>query len=151
MDKDTETTKLLPYSITELPLTNIDIDKLKKIQAASYKMNILLLPLLVIIFFWGIIFFVIFLALVIICNLVFTSNYNSINHQLANPKIVVTGTISKIIEVDGTVIYFGDERFEITYANANFPMQVNDIISIHYAKKEDNTRGNILYVEKASQ
>jgi len=138
----------MPYTVTELPLTQKDIDKLSKTLLNSYKMNILLLPLLVIIYFWGALYFVIFTAFVIICNVIFTMNYQSTQQELTKPKIVITGVVTEVRKNEETIIYFGNEQFDITYANVTFAIAVNDMISIQYSKKENNTKGQILDVEK---
>jgi hypothetical protein len=148
MSEPVETNRSVPYQVTELPLTQEDINKLSKTLSGSYKMNILLLPLLVIIYFWGALYFGIFLAFVILCNIIFTRNYWSAQQQLTKPKMVITGVVSEITKNEETMIYFGKEQFDITYANVTFPIAIDDLISIHYAIKENNTKGQILQVEK---
>ena len=147
MLEGTDANKLLSYTLTEVPLTQNDVEKLQEILSHSYQMNILLLPLLVLIYFWGILYFGIFAAFVIICNIIFTNNYLSTKHGLTKPKIVVTGIITNVRKNEETIINFGKEEFDITYANANFLMQVDDMISIHYSKKENNSRGHLLNIE----
>ncbi|MEO8236973.1 MAG: hypothetical protein ABI793_06575 [Flavobacterium sp.] len=85
-----------PYKVTESPLAQEDINKLGKTLSDSYKMNILLLPLLGIIYFWGILYFGIFATFVIICNVIFTENYLSTQQEMTKPKIVVTGIVTEI-------------------------------------------------------
>jgi len=109
-------------------------------------MNILLLPLLLIIYFWGALYFWIFAVFVIMCNIIFTKNYLSTQQEMTKFKIVITGIVTEIRKDEETIISFGDEQFDITYANATFPIEVNDMISIHYSKKENNTKGQILNV-----
>lgn len=140
----------MPYTVTELPLTQEDINKLGKTLSGSYKMNILLLPLLVIIYFFGALFFGIFIAFVILCNVIFTKNYLSTQQELTKPKIVITGIVTEVRKNEETVIYFGNEQFDITYANVTFPIEVNDMIAVHYSKKENNTKGQILNVVKVN-
>lgn len=148
MCENIEPSKLIPYKVTELPLAQEDINKLSKTLSDSYKMNILLLLLLGIIYFWGVLYFAIFTAFVIICNVIFTKNYLSTQQEMTKPKIVVTGIVTDIRKNEETIVYFGNEQFDITYANATFPIEVNDMISIHYSKKENNTKGQILSVVK---
>jgi hypothetical protein len=148
MLENVETNKSMPYQVTELPLTPEDINKLSKTLSGSYKMNILLLPLLVIIYFWGVLYFWIFTAFVIICNILFTRNYLSTQQELTNSKMVITGIVTEIRKNEETIICFGNEQFDITYANVTFPIKVDDMISIHYSKKENNTKGQILNVVK---
>ncbi|HEX6431232.1 MAG TPA: hypothetical protein VF008_26260 [Niastella sp.] len=136
------------YKVTELPLTQEDINKLRKTLSDSYKMNILLLPLLVIIYFWGALYFGIFTAFVIICNVIFTKNYLSTQKELTKSKIVITGIVTEVRKNEETLICFGDEELDITYANVTFPIEVNDLISVHYSKKENNRKGQILNVVK---
>jgi hypothetical protein len=148
MLENVETNKSMPYQVTELPLTPEDINKLSKTLSGSYKMNILLLPLLAIIYFWGALYFGIFTAFVIICNILFTRNYLSTQQELTNSKMVITGIVTEIRKNEETIICFGNEQFDITYANVTFPIKVDDMISIHYSKKENNTKGQILNVVK---
>ena len=136
------------YKVTELPLTQEDINKLRKTLSDSYKMNILLLPLLVIIYFWGTLYFGIFTAFVVICNVIFTKNYLSTQKELTKSKIVITGIVTEVRKNEETLICFGDEAFDITYVNVTFPIEVNDLISVHYSKKENNRKGQILNVLK---
>jgi len=150
MFENVEINKSMPYKVTELPLTQEDINKLGKTLSGSYKMNILLLPLLVIIYFFGVLYFVIFTAFVIICNVLFTKNYLSTQQELTQSKIVITGIVTEVRKNEETIIYFGNEQFDITYANATFPIEVNDMISVHYSKKENNTKGQILKVVKVN-
>ena len=141
-------TQSTSYQVTELPLTQEDINKLSKTLSGSYKMNILLLPLLVIIYFWGALYFGIFTAFVILCNIIFTRNYLSTQQELTKPKIVITGIVTEVRKNEETIICFGNEQFDITYANITFPIEVDDTISIQYSKKENNTKGQILNVVK---
>ena len=113
-------------------------------------MNILLLPLLVIIYFLGALYFGFFAAFVIICNIFFTRNYLSTQQELTKPKIVITGIVTEIRKNEETIVYFGKEQFDITYANVTFPIEVNDMISVHYSKKENNTKGQILNVVRVN-
>lgn len=136
-----------PYILTEMPLIEDDIEKLNTLLSNSYKMNILLLPLLVIILFWGLLYFSAFAAFVLICNIFFTKAYFSTKRELLNSKIVITGIVSSIYKNEETIINFGSERFDITYANVKFPIRVNDSISIHYAMTEKGTRGHLLKIE----
>ena len=140
----------MPYKVTELPLSQEDINKLDKTLWGSFKMNILLLPLLVIIYFWGALYFGIYTVLVIICNLIFTQNYLSTQQALTKSKIVITGIVTEVRKDEETIIYFGNEQFDITYANVTFPIEVNDMLSIQYSKKENNTKGQILHVVKVN-
>ncbi len=148
MLENVETNKSMPYQVTELPLTPEDINKLGKTLSNSYKMNILLIPLLVIIYFWGALYFWIFCTFVIICNIIFTRNYLSTQRELTRSKIVITGIVTEVNKNEETIICFGKEQFDITYANVTFPIEVDDTISIHYSKKENNTKGQILNVVK---
>jgi hypothetical protein len=150
MFENVEINKSIPYLVTELPLTQEDINKLGKTLSGSYKMNIILLPLLVIIYFWGALYFIIFTAFVIICNVIFTKNYLSTRQELTRSKIVITGIVTEVRKNKETIIYFGKEQFDITYANVTFPIEVNDVISIQYSKKENNIKGQILNVVKVS-
>jgi hypothetical protein len=136
------------YQVTELPLTQEDIKKLGKTLSGSYKMNFLLVPLLIIIYFWGALYFAIFTAFVIICNIIFTRNYWSTQKELTKPKMVITGIVTEVRKNEEMIICFGNELFDITYANVTFPIDVGDLISIHYSKKEKNTKGQILNVVK---
>ena len=146
MCENVEINKSIPYKVTELPLTQEDLNKLGKTLSDSYKMNILLLPLLLIIYFWGALYFWIFAVFVIMCNIIFTKNYLSTQQEMTKFKIVITGIVTEIRKDEETIICFDNEQFDITYANATFPIKVNDMISIHYSKKENNTKGQILNV-----
>jgi hypothetical protein len=148
MLENVETNRSMPYQVTESPLTPEDINKLGKTLSGSYKMNILLLPLLVIIYFWGTLYFGIFFVFVILCNILFTRNYWSTQQELTKPKMIITGIVTEITKNEETIIYFGNERFDITYANVTFPIAVDDMVSIHYSIKENNTKGQILQVVK---
>ena len=150
MCENSDTNESLSYTITEVPLTQDDINKLHKILSSCYQMNFLLLPLLICIFFWGVLYFGIFLVFVIICNGVFTNNYFATAHGLTQSKIVVTGVVTSVWNSEEMNINFGSEKFDITYANVKFLIKINDKVAIHYSKKEDNSRKHILNVEMAN-
>ena len=150
MFENVEINKSMPYKVTELPLTKEDINKLGKTLSNSYKMNILLLPLLVIIYFWGALYFWIFMAFVIVCNVIFTRNYLSTQQELTRSKIVITGIVTEVRKNEERIVCFGNEEFDITYANVAFPIEVNDMISVQYSKKENNRKGQILNVVKVN-
>jgi len=147
---NTDIYKSLSYTVTEAPLTQNDIEKLHKILSSSYQMNVLLLPLLVLIYFWGILYFALFSAFVIICNCIFTNNYLSTKHGLTLPKIVITGVVTNMKKDEEFILNFGSEEFDITYANSKCVIQVGDLVSIHYSKKENTSRGHLLNVELAN-
>lgn len=80
-----------PYTVTEAPLTITDKIKLRKSLLGAFKMNILLVPFLIILFFWGWLYFGIFAVFEVGCNIVFMMNYSAIKQQLNNSKQVFTG------------------------------------------------------------
>lgn len=147
----TENTKLnnsSPYTVTEAPLTDADIAKLRKTMAGAYKLNLLLVPLLMLLFFWGLLYFGIFAVFVIGCNVIFTKNYKTTEQQLTMPKIVFTGLVTRLSGGEEMITHFGTETLDITYANVLFEIKVNDLVSVHYSKNSNNSKGQILDVVK---
>ena len=122
---------------------------LSKAVSNTYKANILLLPLLVVMYFWGILYFTAFAAFVIICNISFTKNYLSLTYGLTQNKIVITGTVTDVRKDDETIVSIGDNDFDITYANADFIIKSGDKVAIHFSKKQNNSRGQLLTIQMA--
>ena len=144
------------YTKTELPLTEADMEILKKSISVAYKINILLVPLLALIFFWGIVYFIIFFAFTVLCNVLVIGKAMKEEEDLARPKIVFTGTITNIIKrpvEDGydTIAFMGPEEFNITYANPYIELVTDDKASLHYSQKENGQKGMLIAVERLGQ
>ncbi|SHE76677.1 hypothetical protein [Pedobacter caeni] len=137
------------YTTTLVPLTAEDKQVIKKAISTYYKPNIILLPLLVVCFFFGIWYLLFWLALVIWYNISAFSSIKKNERSLDQPKMILTGKITKK-EPPGEemVIFLGGERFDITYANVTFPLEVDDLVAIHYSQFDDKKRGELLSVEK---
>lgn len=140
------------YTTALLPLTAKDKQVIKKTINNYYRANNLLIPLLILIYFLGLWYFIISLILVILYNVsVFSTNKKN-EQSLNNPKFILTGKITKKEPPgDGTFIYLGWEMFEITYANVTFPVEVGDTVSLHYSQFDTKERGVLLDVEKKDQ
>lgn len=137
------------YTTTLLPLTAADKQVIKKTIKSYYQANNLLIPLLILVFFLGLWYFIISLALVVLYNVSAFSTNKKNEQSLNNPKFILTGKITKKEPPgDGTFIYFGQECFEITYANVTFPVEVGDTLSLHYSQFDTKERGVLLDVEK---
>lgn len=140
------------YSTIELPLTEGDKIKIKKDIARYYKVNLILVPLLILIFFWGVLYFTIFGALTLLWNVYAAQHENMAGKMLQHPKIVITGKITnktKRPAGDGndTIIFLGPEEFNITYANPVVEMETGDMIDLHYSQRENGTRDILLKME----
>jgi len=144
------------YTTAVLPLTEEDKQVIKKVIKNYYQVNVLLLPLLAIIFFWGLLYFVIFLIFVLWYNISAFSSIAKNEQSLDHPKIILTGKITKK-ESPGEemVFYLGSERFDVTYANITYSIEVGDTVSLHYSQfniQQSGTltqqRGELLRVEK---
>jgi co-chaperonin GroES (HSP10) len=143
------------YTIVLLPLTEEDKQVIKKGIRNYYKVNVLLLPLLILIFFWRLWYFLCFLIFVLWYNIAAFFGVKKNELSLNNPKTILTGKVTKKEPPgDGTIIYLGPERFELTYANITFPVEVGDTVALHYSrfnvKQKVNVkqRGILLKVEK---
>ncbi|WP_343303056.1 hypothetical protein AAHN97_15995 [Chitinophaga niabensis] len=137
------------YTTTLLPLTEADKQVIKKAIKPYYQVNFILIPVLAVVFFFGLWYFLIFLTLVVCYNLFAFSSIKKNELSLSNPKTILTGEITKKEPPgDGTFIYFGQERFELTYANITYPVEVGDKVSLHYSQFNANQRGILLSVEK---
>jgi hypothetical protein len=137
------------YTTVLLPLTAEDKQVIKKTIKNYDQANNLLIPLLILVFFLGLWYFIISLILVILYNVLAYSTNKKNEQSLNNPKFVLTGKITKKEPPgDGTFIYLGQECFEITYANATFPVEVGDTVSLHYSQFDTKERGVLLDVEK---
>lgn len=146
------------YTTAVLPLTEDDKQVIKKVIKNYYQVNVLLLPLLAIIYFWGLWYFLIFLTFVLWYNISAFSSIAKNELSLDNPKIILTGKITKK-EPPGEemVFYLGPERFDVTYANITYSIEVGDTISLHFSQfniKQKGVliqrRGELLKVEKGS-
>ncbi|MDN5288448.1 MAG: hypothetical protein JWR38_4722 [Mucilaginibacter sp.] len=143
------------YTTVLLPLTEEDKQVIKKAIKNQYQVNVLLLPLLILIFFWGLWYFLCFLVFVVWYNIAAFFGVEKNELSLNNPKTILTGKITqKEPPGDGLVIFLGPERFELTYANITFPIEVGDTVSLHYSrfnikpKANIKERGILLRVEK---
>jgi hypothetical protein len=96
------------YTTVLLPLTAKDKEVIKKTIKNYYQANYLLIPLLILVFFLGLWYFIISLILVILYNVsVFSTNKKN-EQSLNNPKFILSGKITKKEPPgDGTFIYFG--------------------------------------------
>lgn len=137
------------YTTVLLPLTEKDKRVIEKTIKSYYQVNVLLIPLLVLIFFWGLMYFLIFLAFVIFYNIFAFYSVSKDERSLANQKTVLTGRITKK-EPPGEeiILFFGLERFDVTYANITYPIEVGDIVSLSYSQFKSKDRGILLSVEK---
>lgn len=137
------------YTTVLLPLTDKDKQVIEKTIRNYYQVNILLIPLLILIFFWGLVYFLIFLAFVISYNLFAFYSISKDERSLANQKTVLTGRITKK-EPPGEemILFLGPERFDVTYANITYPIDVGDTISLSYSQLNSKDRGILLSVEK---
>ncbi|MEP6750454.1 MAG: hypothetical protein ABJB86_22135 [Bacteroidota bacterium] len=148
MAKVSQENKPVYYTITELPLTESGKEKLIKNTAGYYKVNFLLIPLLILIFFWGWLYFSIFLAVTIIWNIVALKNQASAEKSMNKPATIITGKVTNKIKDEEVHIFFGPEEFDITYANPSFEIEVGDTISLYYSQKENGERGILLNVSR---
>lgn len=135
--------------IENAPLTEEDKNVIKKAIKPYYQANFVLVPLLAVVFFFGLWYFLIVLILVLSYNLFAFSSIKKNELSLNHPKTILTGKITfKEPPGDGTFIYLGEERFELSYVNITFPIEVGDTISLHYSQFNVNQRGILLGVEK---
>lgn len=145
------------YTTVLLPLTEEDKQVIKREIKNQYQANILLLPLLALILFWGLWYFLCFLIFVLWYNIAAFLGVQKNELSLNNPKTILTGEITKKEPPgDGLIVFLGPERFELTYANITFPVEVGDTVSLHYSrfnvKQNGNAkqRGILLKVEKVN-
>ena len=141
------------FTIEELPLTAEDREKLKKDISNHFAINILLLPLLFIILFWGILYFSIFAVFTLLWNVYALKVRYSVQKEMASPKIIITGKITdKAKRPDGdsndTIIFFGTEKFDITYVSNSPQLEINDMISLHYSQTVGGNIRMLLKIEK---
>jgi hypothetical protein len=137
------------YTTVLLPLTEKDKVVIEKTIKNHYEVNILLLPLLVLIFFWGLVYFLIFLFLVLAYNISAFYSIRKHERSLNNQKTVLIGRITqKEPPGEEIIFFFGPERFDITYANITYPIEVGDMVSLHYSQFNSKQRGILLSVEK---
>lgn len=141
------------YTAIDLPLTNDDKYVIKKSISTYWSANIILLPLLAIIFFWGLLYFCIFLVFALWYNISAAATVNQNELSMNNCKTVLTGKLTgKGQPVDGgTIIFFGPDKFDITYANSPFKFEIGDVVSLHYSQIRIGKRGILLKVEKQNQ
>jgi hypothetical protein len=142
------------YEVTESsPLSDEDILKIKKDINTHYSVNILLIPLLIIIYFWGFLFFFIFLIFVLWYNISASFTVAKRQASLNNPKLIFTGKVASKSRPgeDELVVYFGTERFDLTYANTRLPIEIGDILSLHYSQLTGGEKGILLKVEKPAE
>lgn len=137
------------YTTTLAPLSTEDKEVIKKAISTYYKPNIFLLPLLVICYFFGLWYFLFWLTLVVWYNFSAFSSIKKNEGSLDHPKIILNGQITKK-EPPGeeVIIFLGWERFDITYANVTFPIEVGNTVAIHYSQFDGKERGALLKVEK---
>jgi hypothetical protein len=139
------------YEIAESsPLSDEDILKIKKDINTHYSVNILLIPLLIIIYFWGFLFFFIFLLFVLWYNISASFTVAKRQASLNNPKLILTGKVTSKSRPgeDELIVYFGSDRFELTYANSKLSIEIGDLLSLHYSQLTDGEKGILLKVEK---
>jgi hypothetical protein len=141
------------YTKTEIPLTEADSEVLKKSISVSYKINIVLVPLMALIFFWGMLYFIIFFVFTVLCNILVIRKAMKEEENLARPKIVFTGTITNTVKrpvEDGydTIAFMGPEEFNITYANPYIELAAGDTASLHYSQKENGQKGMLIAVDR---
>jgi hypothetical protein len=137
------------YTTIFSPLTEKDKLVIEKTIRNHYQINVLLLPLLVLIFFWGLTYFYIFLILVLSYNLSAFYSIRKIRRSLHHQKMVLRGRITqKEPPGEEMILFFGRERFDLTYANITYSLEVGDAISIHYSQFNAKQRGVLLSVEK---
>jgi len=137
------------YTTVLLPLTEKDKQVIEKTIKNHYQVNVLLLPLLVLIYFWGLVYFLIFLALVIFYNISAFYSINKHKISLNNQKKVLTGKITrKEPPGEEMILFFGSEKFDVTYANITYPIEAGDTVSLHYSQFNSKQRGILLSVEK---
>lgn len=137
------------YTTAFLSLTEKDKLVIEKTIKSYYQVNILLLPLLVSFYFFGLVYFFIFLILVLAYNI--SAFYSIRKHKLSlnHQKTVLTGTITqKEPPGEEMILFFGPERFDVTYANITFPVEVGDTVSLHYSQFNIKQRDILLSVEK---
>jgi hypothetical protein len=147
-----ENDKDLPnyYVTVNLPLTADDKNVIKKDISRHWAVNIILLPLLAVIWFWGVLYFSIFLVFVLWYNISAAKTVHKNELSINNHKTVLTGQVThKSPPIDGEVIvFFGQEKFDLTYANTPYKIEIGDVISIHYSQIDVGKRGILLKVEK---
>lgn len=137
------------YTTALLPLTEEDKQVIKKAIKPYYQANALLIPLLVLVYFFGLLYFLAFLAFVISYNIFAFSSIEKNELSLNHPKIILTGKITKKEPPgDGLIVYLGPERFDLTYANITFPVEPGDMVALHYSQFNLKQRGIILSVKK---
>lgn len=141
------------YMKKEFPLSEADIEILKKSISVSYEINIVLVPLLALILFWGMLYFIIFFVFTVLCNVLVIRKAMKEEEDLARPKIVFTGTITNTIKRPvedsyDTIVFMGPEEFNITYANPYCELVTRDLASLHYSKKENGQKGMLISVER---
>ncbi len=138
--------------IENAPLTEEDKNVIKKAIKSYYQANFILIPILAVAFFFGLWYFLIVLILVLSYNIFAFSSIKKNELSLNHPKTILTGKITlKEPPGDGTFIYLEEERFELTYANITFPIEVGDTVSLHYSQFNVNQRGILLGVEKGKK
>jgi hypothetical protein len=95
-------------------------------------------------------FFFIFLLFVLWYNISAAFTVAKRQVSLNNPKLIITGKVTSKSKPgeDGLIVYFGSDRFELTYANTKLPIEIGDLISLHYAQLAGGERGILLSVEK---
>ncbi len=141
------------YTTTELPLTEADLEILKKSISVSYEINIVLVPLLALIFFWGMLYFIIFFVFTLLCNVLVIRKAMREEEDLQRPKIIFTGTITNTLKRQvedsyDTIVFMGPEEFNITYANPYIELVAGDRVALHYSQKENRQKGMLIAVEK---
>ena len=141
------------YTKKELPLTEADISVLKKSISVSYKINLVLVPLLALIFFWGMLYFVVFFVFTVLCNVLVIRKAMKEEQDLVRPKIIFTGTITNTIKRPledsyDTIVFMGPEEFDITYAKPYCELATGHIASLHYSQKGNGQKGMLIAVER---
>ncbi|WP_370995446.1 hypothetical protein [Mucilaginibacter sp. RCC_168] len=132
------------YTTVLMPLTEEDKQVIKKEIKNQYKGNVLLLPLLVLSFFLGLWYFLFFLILMLLYNIYAIYSIKENELSLNNPKTILTGKITqKEPPGDGLIIYLGPSRFDLTYANITYPVEVGDTVLLHYSRFDSKQKLNI--------
>lgn len=130
-------------------LTDEDQQAIKKDINTCWSVNILLVPLAVLIFFWGIPYFMVFLVFTIGYNIFAFRLSNKKELSLTNPKIIWTGKVTQSMPStgDGIVIFVGKKQIDLTYGKIPRPIELGDTISLHYSQMPGGEPGILLKVE----
>jgi hypothetical protein len=137
------------YQISEAPFSENDKVVVEKHIKNLYAVNWILITIVIASYFLGIICFSI-VFFIVICYYVWVGNdeINALKQVKKNIKLVLTGVVTKKYDLQECFIFFGDDKFEITYANIKFDLAVNDKVELHYVPKGHNEISHLLLVRK---